>query len=361
MPSQAIYEVTVAYGLEKVAAQEVRSRLGKQLRFNRHPDEEAGSGALQFRLPGDPNRTSQRLLSLNTIQNVFLVCQFGVTRPNALLDGRNLAIIEQHIKTAMRLSPRGRYTTFGISAAGSESNVMQRLRNQLGQQLGLCYEADDVDLALRIRPIRLPHKAMETGWEVLIRLTPRPLSARAWRVSDMKGALNAPVAHCMVRLTRPQPKDKFLNLACGSGTLLIERVIATHANRVIGCDINPDALEHARQNLAASQLSNIIELHNWDARSLNLPDASIDALCSDLPFGIAIGSHEDNVSLYPDLLTEAARVAKPNARFVLITQEINLIQEAIENSEAWKLMEELKVNLRGLNPRIFVLERNRLR
>ena len=139
--------------------------------------------------------------------------------------------------------------------------------------------------------------------------------------------------------------------------MLIERLLAEPAKRVIGCDIDPEALEHTRRNLAASKLLDVVELHPWDAQSLNLPDASIDAICADLPFGIAVGSHDDNVDLYPNLLEEAARVAKPRARFVIITQEINLLQTVLQESDDWALLEEYKVDLRGLNPRIFVLQR----
>ncbi|MEZ4618371.1 MAG: methyltransferase domain-containing protein [Caldilineaceae bacterium] len=142
---------------------------------------------------------------------------------------------------------------------------------------------------------------------MLIRLSPRPLSVRAWRVADMKGALNAAVAHAMVHLTKPQAADNFLNLTCGSGTLLVERLLAAPARRLIGCDIDATALQYAQANLKAAQLQDRVELYDWDARSLNLPDRSVDAICADLPFGIAVGAHAQNVAHYPAILAEAAR------------------------------------------------------
>ena len=344
-----LYEVTVAYGMEQIGYQELQMRLSKRIRLRRNPDDEQRSGALQFSYRGNV----RRILNLNTILNAFLVCEFDVPRPKSLLTDANISNLIDHIKSVLRLSPQSSYQNFGISAAGSDSDVMLRLRKQLAHKLKLPYASEDIDLLLRIRPSRL----RATGWEVLIRLTPRPLSVRAWRVSDMKGALNAAVAHGMILLTRPQPNDKFLNLACGSGTLLVERLIAAPARRVIGCDINPEAIEHARRNLAASGLQNVAELYNWDAQSLNLPDSSVDAICADLPFGIAVGSHRDNVDRYPNLLAEAARVAKPKCRFVLITQEIDLIKGLIQGSPAWQQLNEFRIDLRGLTPCIVVLER----
>ena len=139
--------------------------------------------------------------------------------------------------------------------------------------------------------------------------------------------------------------------------MLIERLLAAPARRLIGCDIDPGALQYAERNLNAAQLQAVVELQPWDARSLNLPPASVDAICADLPFGIAIGAHEQNVVHYPQILAEAARVAKAQSRFVLMTQEVTLMAELLRDATAWKLLEEVQVELRGLHPRIFVLQR----
>jgi tRNA (guanine6-N2)-methyltransferase len=345
-----LYEVTVVRGLESMAHQELRQRLGKHLRLIRPAEEEAGSGALQFKFRGNPTR----LLQLNTISNSFAVCGYDIPRPKALCDQQNFTDLALRIQSLVSLYPRRTFRNFGISAAGADSSVMQRLAQMLRKELGIPFVEDEIDLLLRIRPSRLK----ENGWEVLIRMSPRPLSLRAWRVADMPGALFAPVANCMVRMTRPRPSDSFLNIGCGSGTLLIERLIDAQARRVIGCDINPDALAFARENLTAAQLQHFVELHDWDARRLNLSDSSIDAICADLPYGIAVGSHDDNIALYPALLEEAARVAKPGASMVLITQEAKLLSSVVRESTAWRQLDEIRIALRGMHPRIFILERS---
>jgi tRNA (guanine6-N2)-methyltransferase len=345
------YEVTVVRGLEPIAYQELRQRLGKHLRLVRSAEDEVGSGALQFAFRGNPTR----LLQLNTISNAFALCAYDIPRPKALCDQQNFTNLVQRIQSVMSLYPRRSFQNFGISAAGADSDVMQRLARMLRKGLGIPSVTEEIDMLLRIRPSRLN----DQGWEVLIRMSPRPLSVRSWRVADMPGALFAPVANCMVRMTQPKSSDRFLNIACGSGTLLIERLIDGPARRAIGCDISTDALAFARENMTAAQTQNVVELHQWDARSLNLPDASIDAICTDLPYGIAVGSHEDNVTLYPALLNEAARVAKPGTRLTLITQETRLISEAVTASASWRQLDEIKISLRGMHPRIFLLERSR--
>ncbi len=311
-------------------------------------EQQANSGVLTFTYPGE----LQRLTQLNTVLNVYVVHRYDIPRPKAMLAQENFTRLRQSIQQVIELSPQ-HYHTFGISAAGSDSTVLQQLQQRLSEALGMPFSPTEVDLLLRLRPARL----QPGGWEVLLRLTPRPLSVRDWRVADMKGALNAAVAHSMVLLTQPKAGDKYLNLACGSGTLLIERLMAAPAKRVIGCDTNPEALQYTQANLIASRLQTAVELHEWDARSTNLPDSSMDAICADLPFGIAVGDHTDNVERYPQILVEAARVAKPRSRFVLMTQEVTLMDQVLAASTNWKIIDCLKVTLRGLHPRIYVLQR----
>ena len=188
-----------------------------------------------------------------------------------------------------------------------------------------------------------------------MRLGPKPLATRDWRACVVEGALQATVAHVMAALTKPKLTDVYLNLCCGSGTLIIERALIGKASRLIGCDTDVSALACATRNVKAS--GKHIELHTWDATSLPLPDASIDAITADVPFGLRVGSHTANETLYPALLREAARVAKPGARFVVISAEVKLLQRAIAAVPEWALSQTLRVNLGGLKPEIKVLER----
>jgi 23S rRNA G2445 N2-methylase RlmL len=87
-----------------------------------------------------------------------------------------------------------------------------------------------------------------------------------------------------------------------------------------------------------------------------LPDAGVDALVADLPFGSQVGSHEENVTLYPQILREARRVAKRGARFVVITAEVRLMQGLLaQMGDVWRCERSLRINLGGLQPAIFAL------
>lgn len=341
-------EADVAPGLEVLATAEVRRVLGDRASAPRV----TRPGVLAFTYTGD----LAPLLRLRTVLAVYLVRRFAVPRPRALLGDEHFRAILRLIASIRATAPDDAYRSLYLSAAGSDSSVLARLKEELGKGTGLRVApptAHEGDLHLRLR--RPPGGG--AGWELLARLSPRPLGARAWRVRNLEGALNATVAHAMALLTTPDPRDQFLNLACGSGTLLIERAACGPATRLLGVDLSADALEIARANVAAAGYADRIELRQGDARALDLPDASIDALCADLPFGHLVGTHDENLTLYPAILAEAARVARREAPFVLITHEIRLLETLLAASADWALEDTLRVALGGLHPRIFVLRR----
>lgn len=342
-----IFEVQVPEGLEAIAFGELRSRLGGQEKLL-HP---LGMfpGVLQFAYTGK----LAMLLHLKCALSLFSLQRFAVPRPRALLGHQNFQAILQQITEIVKLAPRGAYRTLHLAAAGSDSSVMARFAGTIAAQFGLEAAQGEGDLLVRVRP-PLDGGA---GWEVLVRMTPRPLSMRKWRVCDYEGALNAAVAHAMALLARPAAEDIFLNLACGSGTLLVERAAAAPAKRLMGCDVDENALHCARENIAASEHAARIKVYPWDARALPLAGGCIDVVCADLPFGLDVGSHQENVSLYPDILKEAARVTRPGGRAVLLTHEIRLMMAQVEASAEWAVEDIIPLAITGLHPRIFRLKR----
>ena len=341
------FEADVSTGLELMARDELLARLKERI-----SDLHIAPGAIMFNCTGDPGT----LLTLRTVQAVFLVQTFMVARPKALLGDEHFRRLLAMIELVRDLFPGSAFTSLHINAAGSESSVMVRLRDELARRTSLTVGEQEGDLLLRIRPApsRLPSAA--SGWQVLVRLSPRPLATRSWRVCNLEGALNAAVAQAMIRLTRPARHDAFLNLACGSGTLMVERLSAGRAARVIGVDREARVLACARENLEAAGFGRQADLVRADTRALPLPDACVDVLAADLPFGHLMGSHAENVAAYPSVLREAARVSRPGARFALITHEVRLMEQLLaEPACPWRAEQVLKVELGGLFPRIFTL------
>jgi tRNA (guanine6-N2)-methyltransferase len=358
-PQTYYIEADVADGLESVSTVEIRTRFDKFVRFytpvkhGKDASTEDGGGVVQFSYEGD----LRELLKLQTIQALYLLQRYPISRPKALLGDEHLRNVRAQIATVRGLHPAGTFKTLRLNAAGSDSTVMMRLKTELARAEGLEVGEDEGDLLIRVRPTPSIREG-DLGWDVLVRLSPRPLATRAWRVCNFEGALNGAVAHALVRLTHPSPRDVYLNIACGSGTLLVERLLAGPARHIIGCDIDPVALACAQQNVAASGAGRRIKLHRGDGRALPLPNRSINAITADLPFGHLVGSHAENVRLYPLILQEAARVARPRAFFGVITHEVRLMEQLLAAEDcAWSAEKVLRVELGGLHPRIFVLQR----
>jgi tRNA (guanine6-N2)-methyltransferase len=345
--SSSFFEASVPEGLEAIVQNELHMRLGGQERIlvlaKPRP------GVIQFTYSGKP----AQLLQLKTVFSLFAGTCFNVPRPLALLGDQSFRLMMQRVKEIVELSPKDSYHSLYLAAAGSDSKVMLRLAEEIAKQTGLMVVKDEGDLLVRMRR---PLNGGE-GWDVLVRMTPRPLSARKWRECDHIGSLNAAVAAALVSLSRPRADDVFLDLTCGSGTILVERAANGPAQQVIGCDNNGDALACAKRNIHASGYESRIQAFPWDARKLLLDDASVDVICADLPFGADERLHDENLILYPKILKEAARVARPKARAVFLTHELRLMDTLLNVSRDWSVEAILPITINGMYPRIYALKR----
>lgn len=334
----ARYLIETVVGIEQIVRQEIERRYPQVAIINQ------SRGEIEVDTP-----TPDLLLNLKTAQAVYAVERFDISRPRALLGDQHFRRLTQRIMQVIKASDHP-FQSLYIAAAGSDTPVMQRLKQELSAATSLIASEGSGDLWLRIRPT-----AERTGWETLIRLTPRPLATRAWRVQDMEGALNATVAQAMIQLGQPQPSERILNIACGSGTLMIEGAHASQ-EQLIGFDIDPNALALAQANFRTSGLTTL-SLVFADAQQMPFAAQSFEVLLADLPFGQRVGSHADNLTLYPVLLMEAARVAVRNARFAAITHELKLMDRVLKQQSNWTVTERLQITLRGLHPCIYLLRR----
>lgn len=337
------YVAEVVEGLEEVAHVELADLGARAIARTQ--------GGLRFSYRGKQTR----LFSLTTVQAVSLALRFDVPRPKALLGDAHFRRLQVAVGSVSR---KERFDGFRFAAAGAESSVFQRLAAALSAATGLPYRPEDGELLLRVRPDR-----QRGGWEVLVRLTPRPLSTRPWRVCNRPGGLNATVAAAMNDLVCSGRTDRYLNLMCGSGTLLAERALSGPAERLVGVDIDAEAIGCARANLRAAGVLERCETMVADVAQLASPDdatfpaASFDVLVADAPWGDAVGRHVDNVALYPALLAAGARLAAPGAGFALLSHEVRLTRRLVAESGWWRVERTLQVAHGGHHPLLTVLRR----
>src|ERR1019366_6081772 len=113
----------------------------------------------------------KRLNQLRSVVAVHAVELFDLPRPKALLGHQNLERLLGVARGVLSAYPAGVFSTFRISAAGADSPVFTRLKAEIATQLGLTNNDREGDLLFTVR--RPPPG--QSGWEVLIRTSPRPL------------------------------------------------------------------------------------------------------------------------------------------------------------------------------------------
>jgi len=337
------YEAEVIIGIEDIAIDELKTIKG----IKKQSIEIIRSGFIRFEF----SKKSQTLLKLNSVIAIYSVYHFDISRPKALLGHQNLTRLIQLLSDTYQhwddFTP-----TFGLGAAGSDSSVMQRIKQEISKTLKMTVADEDKgNLYIRIIPAY-----KQQGWEILIRLTPYPLSTRQWRVQNIPGALNATVAYAMIQLANASNSSSVVNLCSGTATILIENA-KQHSNQtMIAIDNDITMLRAASQNIDAGHSAEYIAQIECDAQQTPFKENSIECLYADLPFGHHIGSHNENEWLYAAILEESARIAKNGAPFIVLTHEIQLMEQSLLSSR-WKTKYQKKINLSGLHPQIFVLER----
>ena len=349
-PTDHRYEVELVPGLERFVDDELADTLGRRAyRLTGYPRE----GRMSIRYSG----SAERLMNLRSPIAVHLVERFDVPRPKALLGHRHFTRLIAAIKTVIELHPPGTFKTFRVSAAGAESTTMRRLRSEIASAIHLDEQTDEAHLNLSLR-----RPASGGGWEALIRLTSMPLSARPWRVCNRPDALNATVAHAMVTLPGHSGSDRFLNLGCGSGTLLVERLAAGQAASVVGLDIDPEAIACTGRNLHAAGTRQTVDLVLGDINSPPLPDASFDTAVADLPFGMLANTDVALDKLYESALRETARLVVEEGAFTVITARRRLFEDTLaRHTDQWRRTAEVPLRIsfqRGyIAPSIYLLRR----
>jgi 23S rRNA G2445 N2-methylase RlmL len=185
-----------------------------------------------------------------------------------------------------------------------------------------------------------------------LQLAPTRLRDRPYRRASVPGGLEATVAYDMARLAAVGRDQVCLDPMCGGGTLLIEAGLAFGPRRLIGGDCWRPALAATRQNASAAGVA--VATIGWDAGGLPIRDASVDVALCNLPYGKRVDAPVDEGAV----LRELARVLRPGGPAVLLAGPSSRM-EALLGGAPFALRRRLRLRLRGVDPRLLVLERGR--
>src|SRR5690606_30571158 len=177
-------------------------------------------------------------------------------------------------------------------------------------------------------------------------------SARPWRVCNLPGGANATVAAAMADLAGP--RGSYLNLMCGSGTLLVERMLAGGGGPFVGVDVSAAAVACAGRNLAAAGLSGARLVVGDVADEAFAVYGAFDVVAADAPWGDAVGDHAANENLYRALLEAARRHLAPGGRFALLSHEVRLVERLLDEG-GWRVVVRRRVEHGGHRPLLLVM------
>lgn len=335
------YEFQIPEGIEVLAKAELAAHKdlgGQALRF-----EQPARGCLSLVLDKPLKLTSVPALS----SALYTVLTFPGKRPSVILGQENFSKSLQELK---RIVSGGKFRGIRLAAAGSDSSLMQRIAQQLAVESGLNLDQQEGEFLVRIRPSLY----QENSWDLLLRHTPRPFSRRNWRVSDLRGALNACIACAMLQLVSPDSASRCLHLMCGSGTLLIEHALRYPFASICGIDISSEHLALCTENIRAARLALSPAIFEMDACALDFNDQSFDILTCNFPWGEHLGKRSENKELYMRSCQEAWRVLSKKGRFIALSQDQRNFEEACKES-GFLIKEKYKVAQRGFHPTIYLL------
>lgn len=332
-PQHQHYAAAVQRGLAPAAAAELRDAQASLVHV--------GEELITF---SHPNISTQ-LPKLRLVNAVYAVRDFAVPRPKALLGDEHFRHLASLVNQA-----RGRFTGLRIEAAGKHSAVMVRLGTELASHAGVPFRPDAGDLVVRI--------VRTSEWQVLVRLTPRPLSARPWRVCNIPGGLHAPLAVWLNQLAGATPRSRYVNLFAGSGTLAIEHALA--GGTATAVEIAAETVQCLRENVAAAGALRRVQAVTADALAPHeaLPAGTFDIVTADPPWGDAVGHHAQNEAVHSALVARAAELLVPGGTFALITHEVRMIRRVLSSAPVpFTVVQEQQVAHGGHHPLVLVLKR----
>lgn len=177
-----------------------------------------------------------------------------------------------------------------------------------------------------------------------LRLSDERMRQHGGRVEQRRGALRPTVAAAMVEQAG-KGLGVLLDPCCGSGTILAEAL--AHGWRAIGRDIDPGAVKAALSNAPDAEIA------EGDARHLDLADASVGAVVTNLPFGrqFKVGASMDD--WLRQVTAELARVTLPTCRVVLLAPNI----PKHVTPPVLRLVNRIRLRLLGMSTSIWTYER----
>lgn len=290
------------------------------------------------------------LLKLRSVSYASIVSENLQFNPAYI--SKHKSVLGDLVNEVIKKQPKA-FKTFKISCAGADSPEVKDISKYIESEYKLKQNLG-ADLKINIAKVN-------NLWEIGVQLTPRPLSVRDYRVSNMSGAMDPTIAYALNSLCEIENKKTYLNVFCGSATLLIEAGLSfKNLNKLVGFDNSKTNLSMAYKNIISAGLIKKIQLFEKDIFSFPQM-GEFDVIVADLPFGMKISKNENLDKLYRAFLDYSARALDVNGTLGVYTSEVKTFQQAMNDSE-FEVTNRLKLKLitnigSYLYPEIFICKK----
>jgi tRNA (guanine6-N2)-methyltransferase len=343
---QVTYWLIANRGLEAVARDELLERIPDAANV------EVAYRRVRFATALDP----ARLLALRLADDVFIDiatwdkierARVSLTR---MTDRAHLLDLRDAAELCSRVRDLGTPPAFAVTAnfVGRRNYSTDEIKTAVAMGIegghGWTYMERDEDADLNLR-VFIEHEQAWLG----VRLAAKPLHERPYKEANIAGSLKPTVAAAMVRLGAFAPGMTIVDPLCGAGTIPLEAALV--GLRARGGDEDPAALLAAERNRERAGLDVIFE--RWDARTLPLPDDSIDGVVCNLPWDRQVVVDDQLEHFYRQCIREIRRVVRPGGRVVLLTNLRPLLHAAVIAAEL-TCEQEIEISLSGQTPTISV-------
>ncbi len=329
-------KLTFISGLKDIVLDELKEY--KELHVTSESD-----NAVYLELPD----TFKNILSLKSIASAYIATRDRKLNPRYI--NKHKSVLGNLIEAVLGENTKD-FKTYRLRCAGSQSAEIIEIEKYIQDTYRL-KKADESSMEIYISKIN------EDLWEISVRLSPRPLSVRNYKTSNIKGGLHPNIAYAINSFCNLHLIKSYLNIFSGSATLLIEAGIVNPNLKLIGLDNNKKTNSLAIQNIKKANLIKNIQIKT--ANINDTPDfGTFDVITSNLPFGMQISKGEDLNALYQTFINYCEKNLNQNGILAIYTTEDEILKHIINQSK-FKIIKTVSITIPTsvnsyIHPKIFV-------
>jgi tRNA (guanine6-N2)-methyltransferase len=182
----------------------------------------------------------------------------------------------------------------------------------------------------------------------------RNLFRREWRKFTSPAGMNPALAYILCTLGEINSEDVVLDPFCGGGTIAVSAALYFNPKKVLASDLSGTSIDYTLGNFKEAKIKkNKYAVFRSNISQLKLQKDYVSKVITNLPFGIRVGDHENNLKVYKSFAGKMNSVVKSGGKLVIFTQEKKLLLETFNKSK-FELAKTIEVDQGGLKPDIFV-------